>query len=203
MGESNQAAEMWRMRPSPLFNHFISKRSSFSIFLILSPLSRIYPPALWDNWGRETGLKAEQTPATLTPLIALKAWSLEGLVCMHTRISAGVRPRECASCFLLTNLGVTCAVLKVLLKQGVKDRTLLHCMTPWIYLFFPLGHFRSQEQGLSCVLGLHWYYGQSWGLRCSKTWHGPNKDLFQQWILSLHSSWGCNISVNKLWPEII
>lgn len=36
-----------------------------------------------DFWGRETGLKAEQTPATLTPLIALTTQSLEGLLCIH------------------------------------------------------------------------------------------------------------------------
>lgn len=33
--------------------------------------------------GREMGLKAEQTSATLTPLIALRTWSLEGLPCIH------------------------------------------------------------------------------------------------------------------------
>lgn len=47
-------------------------------------------------------------------------------------------PSERASCFLLMNTGVTWAVLKVLLKQGVKDRTLFHCMTPRMYLFFHL-----------------------------------------------------------------
>ncbi len=36
--------------------------------------------------GRETGLKAEQTPATLTPLIALRTWSLEGLLCIRVRV---------------------------------------------------------------------------------------------------------------------
>lgn len=60
----------------PSLEHFLSNGLNFLHFL---PLFLNSPQVcLWDYQRRETGLKAEQTPATLTPLIALKTWSLEG-----------------------------------------------------------------------------------------------------------------------------
>lgn len=72
--------------------------------------------------GREMVLKAEQTPATLTSLITLRTWNLEGLFCICVC--------ECV-CVLLFGVwtyvsmstSVTWALLKVYLHQGVKDRT--------------------------------------------------------------------------------
>lgn len=88
--------------------------------LNLECLSEIFssnkPRAYRDFWGRETGLKAEQTPATLTPLIALTTQSLEGLCCVYMHMRVFV----CASCM---STGVTWALLKVLHGRGVKEGT--------------------------------------------------------------------------------
>lgn len=54
---------------------------NFLNLLDSSRLSFVKNGAGDNHWGREAGPKAEQTAATLSPLIALRTWSLGGPMC--------------------------------------------------------------------------------------------------------------------------